>query len=292
MQMNSPLSETYNEDRDKELIEQALNGSKAALEELVGGHQSYVYNLAWKMCGDAEDAKDIAQEVLVKMVTNLTKFKGLSSFRTWLYRITMNHFLTMKKSKMENRVQGFEQYGHTLDAIPDVELTAEEQQELEDTIKDGQFRCMSAMLLCLTREQRLAYILGDVFGGNHVVASELLGITRANYRMRLSRARKDLYHFMNHKCGLVNKNNPCRCRKKTTFAIQGGFVDPNDLKFHLKHEKTIAEVIGARADSFGDYYEEAYTELQCKMPFNESIDLQLFERIINDEAVQELLHFE
>ena len=91
--------------------------------------------------------------------------------------------------------------------------------------------CTSGMLLCLDREQRLAYILGAIFGVSDTVAAEVLEITAENFRQRLARARRDLRNFMNDKCGLVNHANPCRCAKKTRGFIQAGHVDPDNLLF-------------------------------------------------------------
>jgi hypothetical protein len=91
--------------------------------------------------------------------------------------------------------------------------------------------CTSGMLLCLDREQRLTYILGAIFGVSDAVGADLLEITAENFRQRLTRARRDLRNFMNDKCGLINKSNPCRCAKKTRGFIQEGHVDPDNLLF-------------------------------------------------------------
>jgi hypothetical protein len=91
--------------------------------------------------------------------------------------------------------------------------------------------CTSGMLLCLDREQRLTYILGAIFGVSDAVGADLLEITAENFRQRLTRARRDLRNFMNDKCGLVNKANPCRCAKKTRGFIREGHVDPDNLLF-------------------------------------------------------------
>ena len=87
------------------------------------------------------------------------------------------------------------------------------------------------MLLCLDREQRLAYTLGAILGVTDSIAAEVLEITSENFRQRLARARRDLRNFMNDKCGLVNPANPCRCAKKTRGFIQAGYVDPENLLF-------------------------------------------------------------
>jgi hypothetical protein len=87
------------------------------------------------------------------------------------------------------------------------------------------------MLLCLDRDDRLAYILGDVFGVTSQEAAEIVGISPVAFRKRLSRARARLHGFMERKCGLVNSANPCRCAHRVTHAVQAGRVDPNQLLF-------------------------------------------------------------
>jgi hypothetical protein len=91
-------------------------------------------------------------------------------------------------------------------------------------VTEAMLACTSGTLLCLDREQRLAYILGAIFGVSDTIAAEVLEITPENYRQRLARARRDLRNFMNEKCGLVNQANPCRCAKKTRGFIQAGHV--------------------------------------------------------------------
>jgi len=98
------------------------------------------------------------------------------------------------------------------------------------------------MLLCLDREQRLTYILGAIFGVSDTVGAEVMEITTANFRQRLARARRDLRNFMNDKCGLVNRSNPCRCAKKTRGFIQEGHVDPNNLLFARGRMSEVREV--------------------------------------------------
>src|SRR5262245_33729059 len=89
---------------DAELVEQAKNGDRGALEELVLRHQAWVYNIAVRMVFHPHDAEEVTQEVLVKVITQLGTFKGESSFRTWLYRIAANYVLNMKRRGAESRV--------------------------------------------------------------------------------------------------------------------------------------------------------------------------------------------
>jgi hypothetical protein len=99
---------------------------------------------------------------------------------------------------------------------------------LVEEIKLG---CTHGMLLCLDRDHRLAYILGEVFGLSSQEAAEILGIGPAAFRKRLSRARARLHGFMERTCGLVNPDNSCRCAPRVDFAVRVGRVDPDHLLF-------------------------------------------------------------
>ncbi len=126
-----------------------------------------------------------------------------------------------------------ERYAAGLDGAPDEEL-ADSRSILADVkllVDEARISCTSGMLLCLDREQRLICILSGIFGVTDKVGAELLEISRANFRQKLSRARRDLHHFMQNQCGLINKANPCRCAKKTRAFMKAGYVDPENLLF-------------------------------------------------------------
>src|SRR5215470_9131308 len=104
---------------DHELVTQIRAGSRDALETLVMRHQSWIYNIAQRMVYLPQDAEDITQEILIKVITKLSTFEGRSSFRTWLYRIVVNHVLNMKRSRGEEVEWTFEKYRAALDGAPD-----------------------------------------------------------------------------------------------------------------------------------------------------------------------------
>jgi RNA polymerase sigma factor (sigma-70 family) len=78
-----------------------------ALDALARRHQSWVFNLALRMVWRREAAEDATQEVLIKAVTKLSTYAGNSAFRTWLYRIAVNHLLNVRKSEMEEKAMTF-----------------------------------------------------------------------------------------------------------------------------------------------------------------------------------------
>jgi RNA polymerase sigma factor (sigma-70 family) len=289
--MKNPFHTSYNDRDDIELITSAKDGSKSSLEALVKKHQHYIYNVALKMTLSPFDAEDITQEVLIKVITNLANFKGESNFRTWLYRITFNHFLKMKKYWLEDYVTSFSKYGEELDQMQDTELSLIEKSEMKEFIEDAKIGCMSGMLLCLDREQRLVYILGEIFGIDHTIGSEMLDISKDNFRQRLSRARKDLYQFMNNKCGLINKSNPCRCDKKTKAFIQAGWVDKENLKFNTSYLKRISEVAPNKSNDLNDLTEIKYADLFKTKPFQEKEhSKKLFVNLLSDNKVKDIFN--
>ena len=102
--MFNPFTEIAEDDSaDADLVEQAKNGDRAALEKLVLRHQAWIYNIAVRMVFQPHDAEEVTQEVLVKVITKLSTFKGESKFRTWLYRIAANHVLNMKRRSAETQ---------------------------------------------------------------------------------------------------------------------------------------------------------------------------------------------
>src|SRR6266850_2739542 len=229
-----PLAEPAPSDpEDCALVARANGGDRNALEGLVRRHQAWIHNIAVRMLYHPHDAEDATQEILIKALTRLSSFEGRSSFRTWLYRIVVNHVLNMKRGRLEPEALTFSCYAHGLDNTPDLDPPDEASVPVDVrlVVDEARISCTAGMLLCLDRAQRLVYILGDILEVSDAVGAELLEISRDNFRQRLTRARRDLHNFMNDKCGLVDPANPCRCEKKTRGFIQAGYVDPNKLLF-------------------------------------------------------------
>src|SRR6266849_121418 len=115
--MFNPFTEVAEGDAtDAELVEQARGGDRAALEKLVLRHQAWIYNIAVRMVFQPQDAEEVTQEVLIKVITKLSTFKGESEFRTWLYRIAANHVLNMKRRTAVTQTMTFAAYGAAINS--------------------------------------------------------------------------------------------------------------------------------------------------------------------------------
>src|SRR6201989_1791171 len=161
--MDNPFQLNYTDQVDTDLVKLAVDGDKKALQNLIIRHQLFIYNLALKMTRSIEDAEDLTQEVFIKAITALSKFEGKSKFRTWLYRITVNHFLNDKKRNSIVKNLDFEEYFDAIDNIQVTDPNEQEKTEMSDAIEELRIRCTTGMLLCLDKVQRIIFILGDMF---------------------------------------------------------------------------------------------------------------------------------
>jgi RNA polymerase sigma factor (sigma-70 family) len=259
---------------DQELVVRAQAGNREALEALIKRHQSWIYNIVLRMIYHRDDAEDATQEILIKLVTKLSSFEGKSSLRIWLYRIVVNHVLNMKRGRVESATTDFGDFGRSLDNTPDMDLPDQRSLpvDVQLLVDEARISCTSAMLLCLNREQRLVYILGEIFGVTDSIGAELLEVSRENFRQRLGRARRDLHNFMQEKCGLINKANPCRCARKTQGFIKAGYVDPHKLLFTRERMSRVREVAEKKYDDILSL-DAQYAEIHRNHPFQDGPDL-------------------
>lgn len=88
---------------DEELIRQHLQGDIGATGALIERHQDLVYNLAWRMLGDAEEARDAAQATFLRALEALGGFRGDCAFTTWLYRVAANTCIARSRQRRQQR---------------------------------------------------------------------------------------------------------------------------------------------------------------------------------------------
>ena len=218
------------------LVEQAKEGDKNALEELVKSIQDRIYGLSIRMLYYPADAEDATQEILIKVITQLDKFRGESQFSTWAYRIASNHLLSTRKRRAEKWELTFETYEQAIDEGLSYEGERSwEEPERHLLIEEAKLACMQGMLLCMNREMRMAFILGEIFEVTSLEGSDIMDIAPETFRQRLSRGRQKLRDFMAKKCGVFDATNPCHCKRQLACDIdKRRLVDPENLLF-VKH---------------------------------------------------------
>lgn len=258
------MMKQYKQLTDNELVDESVSGDAAALEEIVERYKDIVFNFTLRMLGDYNDAQDISQEVLIKIITKLSTFKKSSSLKTWILSITSNHVNSQKRKIKEYIFSDFSNHNELLEDLSDQIPGKEADPETAAISDEMKSMCVEGMLLCLNREQRSAFIIGAVMGLGSPEGAGALGISEQAFRKRLSRARKDLGQYMNNRCGLVNAENPCRCARKAKAAYDAGYITPDKAVFSKKRLDDVAQFIqssGNSADSIIDKVSKVFREV-------------------------------
>lgn len=213
----------------EDVVRKALAGDRDALDGLVRALQGDIYGLALRMLWNREDAEDATQEILVRVVTRLSQFGFRSRLKTWVYRLAVNYILDLKKSPMERQKLSFETFAESLVAGHEPASASDtEQSMLIEEVKVG---CSMAMLQCLDRPHRIAFVLGDIMELPGPEAAEVLGIEPPLFRKRLQLARKAVLSFIRSHCGLVSDSAACRCHRRVSSTAVASFDDTQPLHF-------------------------------------------------------------
>jgi RNA polymerase sigma factor (sigma-70 family) len=207
----------------------AIDGDRAALEDLVRALQGDVYGIALRMLCNREDAEDATQEILVRIVTRLSQFNFRSKLKTWAFRVGVNYILDVKKSPVERRHLSFEQFAEDLAAS--VSMEAPEEAERSLLIEEVKIGCTFGMLQCLDRPHRLAYILGEILDLPGPEAAEALDISPDLFRKRLQHARTAILTFTRCYCGLASDTAACSCNRQLPAALRSGKVRLDSYDF-------------------------------------------------------------
>jgi RNA polymerase sigma factor (sigma-70 family) len=233
---------------EADLIKRAQEGDGAAIEKLILSYQPWIYNIALRMLYRPEDAQDVTQEILLKVFTGIGSFRGESRFSTWLYRVAVREILNFKRRWAAAKPRySFSYFAESLDSTPEIPDPRTVPLPLDILVEEAKLGCLTAMLLCLDGRQRLAFILGEVFGLSDTLGGEVMEVSPAAFRQLLTRARRDLYGFMEGKCGLVDSKNPCHCRRKMFGFIKLGHLDPSTRKFTTERRESVRRLACARA---------------------------------------------
>ena len=176
--------DTYN---DIELIKLSVDGDTEAFAHLVKRHYMTVYKVSYKWCGIREDAEDIAQEVFIKLAQKLKTFRQKSSFKTWLYRITVN---TAKDFHRKHTAK------HTYETACAFEQGPSNPAPLRDEHLDA-IRLYKA-LNKLPEKQKSVILLVFSEGLNHREAAQVLNCSETTVSWRIFQARKKLKKSMEH----------------------------------------------------------------------------------------------
>lgn len=189
MSNTSEASNHSDEISNSELVRKSQLGDKAAFEHLVIRHQDLVFSLAYKLTGNREMANDVAQEAFIRAWKAIEKFRGDSTFSTWIYRITVNTAWTLrKKAKKHNTLNIDDTYEPiVIDEKKDPELVA---------INSDLSSVLINALDKIPIEQRIIVELKNIEGRSHKEIADYLDISVTAAKVRLHRAHQKLRQIL------------------------------------------------------------------------------------------------
>jgi RNA polymerase sigma-70 factor (ECF subfamily) len=167
------------------LVAEARDGDRSAFDALVRRTWADTYSLAFRLTGNAEDARDVCQEAYLRAYRGLRRFRGDARFTTWLYRITANCASTQLGRRRRHRHEELDEDLELSDLSPSIDpVRRSESASLRDAVQKA--------LAALPPKLRTVVVLRDIYDLSHEVIAAELGISVSAAKVRLHRARHRL----------------------------------------------------------------------------------------------------
>jgi len=198
---------------------------KIHIEDMVKTYSKKVYNLAYRLIGNRQDAEDVTQETFLQVYQGLDKFRGESTIYTWIYRTAVNNSLRVKRKmnrayidSLDKIIEQFQQ------DIPDEVMRCERDPEkrclYDELLIEIRRECYHFMTFRLTDEQRVVYIFRVVLAFSLDDISAILKINKNTVKARLQRAKSNLKSYFSGRCQWIpGGESTCSCRSRIGFAL-------------------------------------------------------------------------
>ncbi len=186
---------------DHTLLQQCRRGDSSAMGRLILKYQNRLYNVILRICANPDDAAELTQETFVKVLENIDKFQGKSSFYTWAFRIAVN--LTLNHCRRHARI-GFRslddeegRVGEHATGVLKEYLSDEKVADPASVAQDQELtEIVMSSLMKLDEDHRTVIVLRDLEGMSYAQIAKVLEIEVGTVRSRLSRARNNFREIL------------------------------------------------------------------------------------------------
>lgn len=224
---------------ERALIHQIKTGQGEGLDFLYAAYGQKIYNLAYRMMGNHEDAEDITQETFIQVYRHIDQFRGESQLYTWIYTIARNLCHRLLKQRQKPTFASMEALLYSAQGVGSTRTFSDrEKQILINQIKEG---CLTGLLRCLSFYQRVAFILHVLL---HLPVKDVAGIldkSEGATKVLVHRARQNLRDFLCQHCSLYASHNPCRCENLMSFSLAQGWISL-DGDYEIEPDAILAEI--------------------------------------------------
>ncbi len=174
------------------LVALAKKGDMQAFETLLIKHEKMVYHIAFRMFGTLEDAKDISQDVFLKVYRNLQYFDEKSAFSTWVYRIAVNTCIDEMRKRKGKQTYSLEAELEDSEGVYQKQFADDGQTPEQSMMRKEAQREILQALERLSPEHKMAIILRDIRGFSYEEIAEITDTGLGTVKSRISRARQQL----------------------------------------------------------------------------------------------------
>ncbi|GIV05976.1 MAG: RNA polymerase sigma factor [Fimbriimonadales bacterium] len=187
---------TYDYISDEVLIERFKEGDEHAFDLLVRRYEQKVYQLAYRLTNNPDDAADVAAETFLRMYNSLKRFRGDAQLSTWLYRVVSNVFFDFRKR--ESRHQHIPLEIQTEDSEEPMELPVEDESVdiMGHALQQEQRRVLMEVIQQLPEYQRVMVVLFHIEERSYEEIAQILGLPLGTIKSRLNRARTALRQLL------------------------------------------------------------------------------------------------
>ncbi len=197
-------------------LERARNNDMSAWEELVKENERIVYHVAYRMLQNEEEAKDISQEIFLKVYRNLKNFDGKSAFSTWIYRIAVNTCIDAIRKNKGRQTISIEQ---TIESTLHNEMPQQQEDTPEKAYLTKENRTeIVEIIQCLSPEHRAMLLMRDMEDMTYGEIAECLSLSLGTVKSRIARAREQFKKEFLKRKELLQK----RQRQKNRAEQKGG----------------------------------------------------------------------
>ena len=195
------------EEMEKLLVTKSKKGNLDAFEELISAYERKAYNIAYRMMGNEEDAKDMAQEAFIKIYKSIQNFREESSFSTWLYRIVTNVCLDELRKRKKDKLVPLELSIETDKGTAIVELSAEREtpEDIYERVEKKQL--IQNAISSLGEDYKTVIILRDIQGFGYEEIATMLNCSLGTIKSRINRARNQLKDKLRYQLELYEKKS-------------------------------------------------------------------------------------
>lgn len=188
----NPVAENPSAGEDAMLVKRVQAGEMAAFDQLIVKYRERLFSVVYNLTSNRDDANDLTQEAFIRAFRSISKFKGKSSFFTWLYRIAVNTTITHLKRSRKRRFFSFEQMdeeGPSADKLESLASRAKTDKptymrELQEKLNDA--------LQKLSVKHRTVVVLYEIEGLSHQEIAEITKTSEGTVRSRLHYAKQQL----------------------------------------------------------------------------------------------------